>query len=352
MSNRKKILFFVSSGTGGAERVSVTIGKMLPKDKYEVVFVLFGKNHGSISDFIPPSYRIEYLTFKNVWLGVGQRVYRLMRKEKPYAVFCSIRYFSVRVIAAARRIGGIRIVIRNDSYFRTLRKDQLLLCKWTFKYADIIIAQQEDMRKDVIRHIKISPKKVIALQNPIDKEYIADCCKLPSPYTKSNESINYLWVARFSRSKGQDVLAKAFVIVAKENPYANLYFVGKYQDDQFYHEVKQILIDGGCEERVHFIGYDSNPYRWMKYCDCFVLPSRIEGLPNSLIEAQYLGRPVVATRCIPIIAKIVEEGVTGYTVKSEDYTSMAEAMQKAPKLGEIHSTYHSAEDADFIKLFE
>lgn len=351
ITNRKKVLFFVSTNIGGAERVSITIGKMLSEDKFEVVFVLFGKSRGSISDFIPSQYRVEYLVFKNVWLGVGHRVYEIIKHEKPHAVFCSIRYFSIRVIAAAKLIGGIKIVIRNDNYFKTLRWDQLKLCQLIFKYADVIIAQQEEMRQDILKHINISPDKVVALQNPLDKSYIAEKASEPSPYKETN-AVKYLWVARFAMEKGQDVLAKAFVIVAKKNQKAQLYFVGKYSEDNYFEKIMRIINEGRCTERVHVVGYDSNPYRWMKYCDCYVLPSRIEGLPNSLIEAQFLGRPTVATTCIPIISRIIQDGKTGYLVPPDNPEAMAEAMLKAPALGTIKPHFQSAEDEDFIKLFE
>lgn len=350
MLERKKVLFFLNSSTGGAERVTVTIGKMLPRDRYEVVFVLAGKTMGTMGDFIPEGYRVEHIVFRNIWLGVKRRFYEVLRRERPYAVFCSSMTHSVRLIQAARKVGGIKIVIRNCNYFKTLRWDQLLYCKLTYKYADIIIAQQEEMRQDILSHIKLDPNKVIALQNPLDKGYIAKKSNMPSPY-REKDAIKYLWVGRFDRTKGQDILAKAFVIVDKRNPKARLYFVGNHRDDAFFHSVEQTLKDGDCINRVHFVGYDPNPYRWMKHCDCFVLPSRIEGLPNSLIEAQYLGRPAVAATCIPIISRIVEDGVTGYTVPPEDPEAMAEAMLKAPALGTIQSTYHSANDEEFIKLF-
>lgn len=348
---KKKILFFLNSGTGGAERVTITIGKMLPANQYEVVFVLAGKSHGTMDQFIPKGYRKEYIIFRNIWLGVGYRFYRLLKREKPYAIFSSSMTFSARLLVAAKKIGGIKTVVRNCNYFKTIRPDELFLCKLTYKYADVIVAQQEEMRQDILNHISLDPKKVIALQNPIDKDYIAEKIKVPSPYRK-NDGIKYLWVGRFDKTKGQDVLAEAFVIVAKKNPGAHLYFVGKFNDDEYYYEIKQTVKEGNCEDRVHFIGFDPNPYRWMKNCDCFVLPSRIEGLPNSLIEAQYLGIPAVATTCIPIISRIIENGVTGYTVPSENPPLMAAAMMNAVKLGKIKSSYHGAENSSFLKLFE
>ena len=102
---------------------------------------------------------------------------------------------------------------------------------------------------------------------------------------------------------------------------------------------------------MHFVGYDSNPYRWLKYADCYVMPSRFEGLPNSLIDAMYLGRPVVATRCIPVIDRIVKNGYNGIVVESENVNALAEGMKNAPSLKDYDMTYHPATCEDFISLF-
>lgn len=348
---KKKILFFTNAATGGAERVTVTIGKMLPKDKYEVKFVLVDKNKGSIAKFIPQEYDIKYILYPNIWCGVTMRMVKLLMKEKPYAVFSTAMQLSSRVLLAAHIVGNIKCIIRNCNYFSTIRWDQLLLCRWTYKYADWIIAQQEEMKEDILNHIKnINPQKVLPLQNPLDVETIEVKSNVPSPFP-DDKSLNYVWVARFDKSKGQDVLAKAFVKVAKQNPKANLYFIGKEDNQGFSQYVRKIVEKGGVAKQVHFMGFDANPYRWMKYCDCFVLPSRIEGLPNALIEAQYLHRPAVATSCIPIIQRIVKDGITGYVVTPEDSEAMAEAMLKAPALGRINMMYEGAQCEDFIKLF-
>ena len=89
----------------------------------------------------------------------------------------------------------------------------------------------------------------------------------------------------------------------------------------------------------------------MKYCDCFVLPSRIEGLPNVLIEAMYIGKPVVASVCIPVIDRMVENGYNGYKVQPEQPEQMATAMEKALLLKNFQMTFHLAEPKDFVKLF-
>lgn len=351
-NNKRKILFFLPSSSGGAERMTLTIAKMLPKDSFECKIIIIDKTKGTISQFIPNDISWSYYHVANVWDFLTLRIYKILKKEKPYAVFCSLMYLSARVIMASKFAGGIRIIIRNNNYWSILRKDQFLLCKHTFKFADVIIAQQDEMRSEIIEAVQCAPCKVITLHNPLDISSITAKIDVPSPYPLDQDTIKYVWTARFNKNKGQDVLAKAFVRVAKEMPNAHLYYVGDYSRNKvFFEEVRNILFEGGCLERTHFVGFDNNPYKWMKFADCFVLPSRIEGLPNALIEAQYLGCPSVATLCIPMINRIITNGENGYVVPSEDANSMALAMLEAVKLGKIQMTYKPSSANDYLKLF-
>lgn len=81
------------------------------------------------------------------------------------------------------------------------------------------------------------------------------------------------------------------------------------------------------------------------------MPSRQEGLPNALIEAMYLRRPVVAALCIPIIGRIVKDGYNGYIAESENIISLASCMLKAPGLKHFKMTYQPAPKDSFIKVF-
>ena len=82
------------------------------------------------------------------------------------------------------------------------------------------------------------------------------------------------------------------------------------------------------------------------------MSSRNEGLPNVLIESLYLGTPVAATKCIPVISRIVEDGVNGFVAEPENAESLALAMLNAVCLGRVSSSYQSADENEFAKLFE
>ena len=66
----------------------------------------------------------------------------------------------------------------------------------------------------------------------------------------------------------------------------------------------------------------------------------------------YLRRPVVATRCIPIISRMIEEGVNGYTVDVENAEQLANRMLMARHLTDLEMIYEPGKPEDFIRLFK
>lgn len=349
--NRKKVLFFLPGGVGGAERMSITLSKFLPKEKYDVKYVIVGRLK-QIYSFIPDEAQVKVLPVSNKWMLLTLRIFILIKKEQPDFVFSSVMYLNIRLLLAAK-MAGVKCIVRNDNTLRFVGADTRFFIKKTYPMAHKIIAQQEEMQEEIIKECGVSNRKCIVLHNPIDTETIdKKLMSSDNPYPL-NDNINNVWVGRFSPDKGQDILVKALGELHRSGFKAHVWFVGRYDEStDFFKHIKHDIAEYGIEDYVHFVGYDNNPYRWIKYCDCFVMPSRLEGLPNALVEAQHIGRPCVATECIPMIRRIIKNGLNGYTVLSEDYKAMAEAMRKAYKLGDIMMTYQPATVKDFIRLFE
>ena len=351
--NKKKVLFFLPPTVGGAERMTVLIAKMLPRDEFEVKFVVVGRGLGDIVRFIPSKYPIRHILLKSIWCGGTVKMWNVVRKERPDIVFSSLLYLNVRLIIVAK-LCGIKVILRNNiDLSRTTHKINIPLVRLTYKWADRVIAQQEEMHDEIISYTGLPAEKVITMHNPIDEEYIEECAKAVNPYSQEAQSqYKYIWVARFSHQKGQDLIVQAFEMVHRDKPNAHLYLLGKYDEgNAFFKSIRDFVESHKIKDYVHFVGYDSNPYRWIKYADCYVMPSRFEGLPNSLIDAMYLGKPVVATKCIPVIDRIVKDGYNGIVVESENIKALAEGMKNAPSLKDFEMTYHPATCEDFISLF-
>ena len=133
----------------------------------------------------------------------------------------------------------------------------------------------------------------------------------------------------------------------------HLYFVGTYDENSdYYHSLLAQIENLGQKESIHFVGYDKNPFRWVKNADCFVFPSRAEGLPNALIEASYLGVPCAASRCLSIVEDIIKDGENGYTVDVDDAEGLAEAMIKATAMKNCRMVYRPGSVKDFVQLLD
>lgn len=351
MQTKSKVVFFIKCNFGGAERVTINIAEMLPKERFDVVFVVVGKNRDT-EKFIPAYYKVYHIRQREYrLLGICRILYYLI-KEKADIAFSSMLYINVRVIIASR-ILGLKSIVRNNIsiYSSSISCVLRLMMKIVYQNAYIIIAQQDEMRKEIIDVLHVKPAKVVALQNPLKVELIDKLSQEESPFI-NNDTINYLWVARFDKTKGQDILIRAFDIVHHKISNTNLYFVGSYDEsNETYLDVIHYIENHDLKDCVHLVGLQKNPYKWVKNCTCFVMPSRIEGLPNALIEAMYLKRPVVGTKCIPIVERIIKEGFNGYSVPVENPGILAEGMIKALGLRDFMMTYIPSSKEDFIKLF-
>lgn len=348
--SKTKVLFFLFGGVGGAERMTISFAKMLPLESYDVKFVICGKQT-SICDFIPAQYEVFYIKWQNIHVFPRLRLALILFKEQPDYVFSSTMQLNVILLQVASWF-GIDCIVRNDNMLSYASKRLKKRLKKYYPYAKYIVAQTEEMQNDIISLIGSDDHKIKCIHNPLDIDNIkAQIINNRSPY-HITDSVNYVWCANFMYSKGHDILIDAFKIVHKKNPKAHLYFVGKTnENDVNYKRVKVYAESSGVGDYIHFVGFQKNPYVWMKYASCFVLPSRIEGLPNVLLEAMCLKVPVVASLCIPIINRIVKNGYNGYIVPVEDSISLAQAMIKAPKLDNFDMIYRPCSNLDIIKLF-
>lgn len=332
--------------------MTITIAKLLNRNEYNVHFVVIGQQIGEIKKFIPDDYPLSLVRIRNIYDFTTLRIYRLLRELRPQYVFCSLHYLNPRVIQAARWAGNCKVLVRFNCAVNRLEKVSRFLTKRTYPKADVIIAQTKQMQKDLETVFHLPKGKVITLHNLIDKDTIANKLKEASnPYENDNNKV-FVWVGRFDPVKGADIVIKAFIEANRYNKDISLYLVGKVNEkNDYYQEVKKLADNSSIKDRIHFVGFQDNPYRWMKNADGFVLSSRSEGSPNALFESLYLGVPSVATRCTPNIDDIIEDGVNGYKVEVGDSLAMADCMIKALLLSSVKAIYSHSSEEDFKRLF-
>ena len=128
---------------------------------------------------------------------------------------------------------------------------------------------------------------------------------------------------------GVDVLVKAFVKVANENPNVNLILLGGGSQGA---SIRKILMNGGVMDRVHFggqVGQRDLP-RWYHMADVYISPSHVDGSSVTLMEAMASGLPCLVSD-IAGNKEWIEDGVNGWTFRDGDVDDLAEKILFAIK---------------------
>lgn len=285
---KTKIIFFLSPEVTGAERVTVIMAKKMNREKYDIVFAILGNTFGDIASYIPDSFHSHLVPLL--------RLNDYIKREQPDEVFCSLIHLNGEVLTAAKKIGHIRVVLRNNYNLKDVTDDLLDIAKKTYPKADLVIAQTEQMKQELIELCHVNEDQIIVIDNPIDAEYIDEHISfVPSPYPDDGK-VHFCWVGRYERIKGVDLMLKAFLQVYQNHPNTALYLIGTIdQESEYYQYIYHYVRENHLQNVVHFVGFDKNPYPWMKYADGFLIPSRSEANSNVLKEASYLGTPIIFT---------------------------------------------------------
>ena len=130
-----------------------------------------------------------------------------------------------------------------------------------------------------------------------------------------------LFVANFSQSveqKAFDVLFHAWCQVAAADPAARLLLLGSGHRAPWEAMVKNL----GLEASATFIGWTPDPTEYYRRAALFVLPSRVEGMSNALLEAQSWGLACVVSD-IPANRAVVRSGFNGWVVPVGDASALA-----------------------------
>ena len=133
-------------------------------------------------------------------------------------------------------------------------------------------------------------------------------------------------VGRMDPVKDQLTLVQAFVAALRAEPVARmrmrLVIVG---DGALRTQAERMVDAAGAQSLVWFAGERADVPQLLRALDCFVLPSRGEGISNTILEAMASGVPVIATR-VGGNGELVVEGTTGALIPSGDPDHMARTI--------------------------
>ncbi|SEW11191.1 Glycosyltransferase involved in cell wall bisynthesis [Chryseobacterium wanjuense] len=320
--------------TGGAERIVTTIANHLSRDRFEPKILLLRKKGGYLN-FLKKDVEIIDINTERIRHSLKPILGEIYRR-KPDIVFSGFGEVNAYLSLFIKLFPRTKFIARETNVVsqHVTRKEIKFFYNFYNNY-DKIIAQSDDMMRDLTRNFKIKSDKIIKINNPVDFDFIEEKMAFsPKPECFKYNYKNVVAIGNLSARKGFDNLLKVFARLKNENIL--LHILGDGKDREVLHQMKDFL---GLKNIV-FHGRQENPYQFLKYADLFILSSRYEGFPNVLLEAGACGTYSLANNCPGGINEIIQNNING---EISDIDNPEDFSQKIMRI--LHGSY----DKDSIK---
>ena len=336
-NKRKKILFVIPSlAGGGAEMVLLNILMYLDRGKFIPYLVLF-EGKGEYLSQVPADVIIYNLKKKNrfhFFKIILLLAYKIYPKIKPDIVVSFLEYTNL-VTLIARKLSWIKpfVVITEHSHitislkYKRMKKLRTLLVKKLYSQAYKIVLVSKGIAADLIKNYGIAQQKIQVICNGVDLKNIEQAIRESNISGIDENVLTIIACGRLTLQKNYPLLLRSF---AKVQNQINSKILILGQGEERY-SLEQLAHKLGIQEKVFFLGFQKNPFKYIAKSDIFVLSSSCEGFGNVIIEAMACGVPVISTRCPSGPDEIITEGVNGLLVPVGDVDALTNAILRLLK---------------------
>ena len=311
----KKIVIFLSMlGTGGAERVCITLANWIASNtESEVYLITFDKNKNIYEIDEKVHFNSLEVRYSNKIDKVFKR-FKLLKKAlnkiAPDVVF-TVMFSSIAysLLCSPKRT---RIITSERCNNKARNKVIAFLYQVMLSKCDGIIFQTKRAGLDYSKKIR---NKSIVIPNAVSKTY-----KRTASDKKKNIIIS---VGRLAYQKGFDTLIKAFMIFREKHNEYQLHIYGDGPDKSSLLNLCNELM---ATNYVFLKGISNEAIKYVSEAKIFVLSSRFEGMPNALLEAMSTGTACISTNCDYGPDEIINDGRNGFLVPVDNINELANKM--------------------------
>jgi len=320
--------------TGGMENGMVNLFNTLPPGRFRHTVV-------ALTDFSDFRRRIsaQAVEFHALHRPPGHnpgwmtKLWKLLRQIRPDLVHTrNLAALEAQFVAAA---AGIRATVHGehgrdvfDLYGRNWKYN--LLRRAARPLVSNYIAVSRDLETWLRLVVGVPPRKLHQIYNGVDSVKFhpragARPAVLPPGFADAGSTV-FGSVGRMVEVKDYPTLARAFIRLRQHAPeraaQARLVIVGEGPARA---TCLDLLQQAGMAHQAWLPGERHDIATLMQAFDVFVLPSKNEGISNTILEALASGLPVIAT-AVGGNVELVEDGVTGRLVAAGDAEDMAQAL--------------------------
>ena len=310
---RLGILAYSLAG-GGAERVISYLASFCAEKNIELHLILM---NNTIEYDLPNGVNIHNIEYSKAnesgykkALKIPILAYKYSRLVKELRITHSLSFLArpsfINIIASKLTHYKFKI-ITNERAFPSLQYSypgfqstfNKKMIKVLYKKSDMIISNSHESAKDLTSNFEVPKEKMKVIHNPIDLSKIEKIPPIQSFFDKSN--FNMITIGRLDAGKNHEMLIHALCKLKDTNVKLYIFGVGKLEK-----KLKHLVKINNIQDQVVLMGFDANPYQYLKAADLFVFGSNHEGFPNVLLEAMACGLPILTTNCQSGPSEIME----------------------------------------------
>ena len=317
----KKICFLSGdmSRSGGTERVLAIIANELCKKEDLFEIHILSTVNENMTSFFPLDKRIKQsrilndkaLNFKKQYFKVVKGMRNYVKKNN-IDVFIDVEVISsIFSIPATRFTSTKHIAWEHFNFYENNGSSlRALARKIDAKFSDYIITLTEEDKNNYLNNLKIIGK-IDYIYNPMEIKEVKKC---------SLHSKQIVSVGRLTYQKGFNMLIDVAKDVLEKNKEYKWLILGDGEDKN---RLQEKINKYNLQDRLILKGKVSNVEDYYKNSSLYVMTSRFEGLPMTLLEAKSYKMPIVSFDCPTGPSEIIRNNINGYLVKANDIKEMS-----------------------------
>jgi glycosyltransferase involved in cell wall biosynthesis len=205
-----------------------------------------------------------------------------------------------------------------------------LYMPWTYRHADLTIANSAVARADLLKRLRLDPNRVLFIPNGLD---LSRFCPVPDlersalrrRFGWQQEERVLLVVGSYKPDKNPLGLLDALKDLDLQRLHLRFCWVGETIPLAHFESVKKHLASMSLGSAFQVVGRRRDVVDFYRASDALVLNSVREGTPNVVLEALACELPVLATDVSDVRTYVVP-GVTGWLIPPDDVTALRQAL--------------------------
>lgn len=325
MANQRTIVFSIGSLTrGGAERVIVNLAEHFYAHGYKTYLVtkFIAEDEYPISEGIErivADITEAELTDSRIrnFLARIRKLRAAWNACNPNLIVSFIGKNNFMTIVSAIGLGiPVVVSVRSAPKREYQGKMKWFLAKTLFPMANGVVLLTNQAKEEFSARIQ---KKAAIMPNPLHPNFMTE--ELP---TVRKEEI--VVVGRLDTNKNQILLLEAFVQLASKYPEWACHLYGEGSSRTM---LETYVKQQGVEQQVYFHGRSEDVANAIRMSSIYALTSKVEGMPNALMEAMALGLACIATDCPSGgTADLIRHGENGLLVPVDDVTEFRSKLEQ------------------------